>query len=194
MTTATADGVSYLIMAPVARFGEKWAKFVECSIRRIPKQDCNGYWQIMDDDLESHDRKCHQSGNARPEVSIADLNILRSLVLHPVIAPMLINYDDPIPFQRTINVNINGVDELLNRRYQMSYWNGGDVDQCTAFQITSDLADDGQIRNQSFLHCQTAPADCSWQWFDNDSAKYRAYAMGSAVEAQLEVSLQANVH
>jgi len=192
MTTTTAVGVSYLIMAPIARFGEKWAKFVECSLRRIPKQDCNGYWQIMEDDLE-----CHQSWDTHPEVSIAELNILRSLVLHPVIAPMLINYDDPIPFQRTINVNIHGVDELLDRadrRYQMSYWNGGDVDQCTAFQIASNLTDDGQVRNQSFLHCQTAPADCSWQWFDNDSAKYRAYAMGSAVEAQLEVSLQANVH
>merc|ERR550525_1028743 len=79
----------------------------------------------------------------------------------------------------------------------MLYWNGGDVDQCTAFQIASSSMHGGdgqQTRCSSFLHCQTSPPDCSWQWFDNDDAMYKPYAMGSAVDAQLEVSLQANLH
>lgn len=172
----------------------KWARFNKCDLRRVSKSDCNGYWKVYSTKEDGDDSTC---------VPVADLNTIRSLLLHPVVARITLDYTLDIPFQDPINVYIDD----SNREYELSFWNGADFGQSTAIQLTclcnqtgvSDELDtlsdtSADINTYSFIHCQTSPHQIRWQWYDNNAAIYKDYALGPEVDAQLEVSFQANLH
>lgn len=70
--------------------------------------------------------------------------------------------------------------------------------QPTALQLkrvsSTESTTESATECEYYLCCDTAPRRTRWEWYDNHSATYKAYTMGPEVDAQLEVSFQANVH
>jgi len=178
--TATDDGKDYFMLSSKDHKGRssfKWCQFVECSLKRISKRDCSGYWNILPDADEQR----------------LDLNLLQHLVM-----PKAFNMVSMREGEFTVKVYFHGEDVTSDRMYNIVYCNhigkgeGLPSEQCTAFQLRRGDSEDTEY----YLYCNTLPRDdhVEWQWYDNNSATYKKYGAGPEVDAQLEVSFQANFH
>jgi len=186
--TATADRKKYFMLSSKDNKGQssfKWSQFVACSLRRISKRDCSGYWNILSTDDK---QRRMIPNNSAP---VVDLTLLRSLVTHPALDMVAIRTG-----QHTVKVYLHGADISSDREYEIIYSNQiGSVglirpERCTAFQLRRGESDETEY----YLYCNTAPRRVEWQWYDNNSATYKTYGAGPEVDAQLEVSFQANLH
>jgi len=191
--TATVGHIKYFMLSSKDNKGQssfKWSQFVECSLKRISKRDCSGYWNI----LSSNDK---QRGVPTESAPIADLALLRSLLTHPAIDMVSMRNG-----QHTLKVYLHGADISSegHREYEIMYSNqigGVEPDKCTVTTTTAtafQLRRGGSEDTEYYLYCNTKPSRVEWQWYDNNSATYKTYGAGPEVDAQLEVSFQANFH
>ena len=144
----------------------------------VDLNETKGYWKILSNDY----------------YLINDANIIKSLVLHKKVAPMLLNYNyDDTPFKdEKIIVNIQSKDTRGNnvyKKFHVSFWNGATPNQCNTFEI-HDIQKD---RKRFMMNLNPFPDNIKWVWYDNDSSKFKPYDLGANVNAQIECSFQANL-
>mmetsp|Transcript_6965 Transcript_6965/g.6219 ORF Transcript_6965/g.6219 Transcript_6965/m.6219 type:complete len:383 (-) Transcript_6965:90-1238(-) len=153
-----------------------WAMFIRKQHRGVDLDETKGYWKMLPKDY----------------YLINDLDIIKSLVLHKEVAPMLLNYvisEEENPFKDTITVNIHQIDSDKVNKYDISFWNGASPNQCNTFEIH----DHQKNRTRFLMNFNSSPSDTYWHWYDNDSSRFKAYNLGPIVNAQIECSFQANL-
>lgn len=154
--------------------------------------DTRGYWKILHKDNDKY-------------ASRDDLTRIRSLVLHPKIAPELLDYTKDFestneradhPFKSTVTVFVHRYSdsnpddgETSSIKYEVIFWNGASINQCHSFKICR--TDTG--RTNYYQYFEAGLKTIKWLWYDNNYSRYKEFELGSDVNEQLECSLQANL-
>ena len=125
-----------------------WAMFIRKQHRGADLNETKGYWKLLSNDYPM----------------IRDLNIIKSLVLHKRIAPMLLNYSinqGENPFKNQVTVNIYDNDSDRINKYDILFWNGASPNQCNTFEIHDHQKD----RTRYLMNFNSSPANIYWHWY-----------------------------
>ena len=159
------------------------ARFIDKTLRRIPKRDSNGYWKILtsidqsDQPVGSNGQSklVHSNGHGQIEhndnssdVPTQDLDAILALCVHPQIpdtVPKVICIQNQTCIPKSGNVSGREY-----RQYRLSFWSGGGIGQNSALCLRRMMSDhfdtesDDVDHSNYFIHCKTAP-NVKWQWY-----------------------------